>query len=130
MGIDPHLELKRGKRGSFWVLVGNSAFLWSGDGYLGKLLGFHKGCQVSFRVPKGNMGFLGKRCIVKGPHIVLRGKFRGFCGVVAGSLGFLSLHGDLGDPLVFPQGSQICFRTRGALRDSYPVAAGMNRASS
>ena len=42
----------------------------------------------------------------------------------------LELHGDLGDPLVFPQGSQICFRTRGALRDSYPVAAGMNRASS
>ena len=42
----------------------------------------------------------------------------------------LELRGDLGDPLVFPQGSQICFQTRGALQDSSPITAGMNRASS
>ena len=92
-------------------MAGNSAFLSSGDVYLGKLLGFHKGYQVPFPVPRGNVGFLGKRCSLKGPHLVWRGEFRGFWWSCGGKLRVpLELHGDLGDPLVFSLGSQICFR--------------------
>ena len=36
------------------------------------------------------MGFLGKHCSVKGTHLVWRGEFHGFCGVVPGSLDFVS----------------------------------------
>ena len=39
---------------------------------------------------KGNVGFLWKRCSVKGPPQACRGEFRNLPGVVAGSLGFLS----------------------------------------
>ena len=89
-GFDPHFELRRGKSGTCWVLLGDSAFLWSGDGYLRKLLRFHKGCQVSFLLPRGNVGFLRKHCSIKGPHLAWRGEFHGFCGVVVGSSRLLS----------------------------------------
>ena len=112
-------------------MVGYSAFLSSGDGYLGNFLGFHKGCQVPFRVPRGNMGFLGKRCSVKGPHLAWRGEFHGFRGVVVGILGFIS-------SCVVTWGTRSCFlrevrsafELRGAPQDSSRVAAGINRASS
>ena len=71
-------------------MAGNSAVLSSRDGYLGKLLVFHKVCQVPFQVPRGNVGCLGKRCSIKGLHLAWRGEFRGFCGVVMGILAFLS----------------------------------------
>ena len=130
-GIDPHLELRREKWGSSWVVAGNSAFLWSGDGYLRKLLGFHKGCQVPFRVLRRNMGFLGKRCNVKGPHVALWGEFRHFCLVVVGSLGFLSsCMGIWGTHSCFLREVRSAFELPGALRNSSSVAAGMNRASS
>ena len=38
--FDTHLDLRRGKRGSSSLVAGNSAFLSSRDGYLGKLLEF------------------------------------------------------------------------------------------
>ena len=80
-------------------MAGNSAFLLNGDGYLGKLLGFYKGCHVPFCVPRGNVGFLGKRCRVKRPHLTWRGEFHGSYGVVARSLEFLSsCVGGLGGP--------------------------------
>ena len=60
----------------------NSVFVSSGDEYLGKLLEFHKECQVPFRVSRGNVEFLLKRCSVKGPHLTWRGEFCGFCQVV------------------------------------------------
>ena len=131
MGIDPHLELRRGKRGSCWVLVRNSVFLSSGHWYLGKLLGFHKGCQVPFQVPRENGAFPGIRCRIKGPHLVWRGEFRGFCGVVAGSLVFLSsCMGTWGTRWCFLNEVRSAFELQGALRYSSRVAAGMNRASS
>ena len=89
-GIDPHLEFRRGKRGSSSLVAGNSVFLSSGDGYLGKLLEFHKGCQVPFRVPRRNVCLLWKCCSVKGPHLACRAEFRGMLGVMVGTLGFLS----------------------------------------
>ena len=80
-------------------------FLSSGDGYLRKLLGFHKGCQIPFRVPREKGAFPGICCSVKGPHLALK---REFCGFVELWLEFrvpLELRGDLGDPLVFPLAS-------------------------
>ena len=111
--------------------MGNSAFLSSGYGYLGKLLGFHEGCQISFQVPRGNMGFVGKRCSVKGPHLVWRGGFHGSYGVVLGSLGFLlSCVGTWSTRLCFLREVRSAFKLRGAPRDSSRITAGMNRASS
>ena len=57
------------------------------------------------------MGFLGKRCSVKGPHLTLRGEFCVFLWSCGRKLRVpLEVPGHLGDPLGFPQGSQICFQ--------------------
>ena len=103
----------------------------SGDAYLGQLLEFHKACQVLFRVPRGNMGFLWKRCSIKGPSQACRGQFRCVRGVVVASLGFLS-------SCVSTWGTRACLlrevrsilALRGAPQDSSRVATGMNGASS
>ena len=112
-------------------MAANSAFISSGDVYLGKLLEFRKACQVPFRVPRGNVGFLWKHCRMKGPPQACRGEFHGLRGVVVGSLGFPS-------SCIFTCGNGSCllreFRSplslRGATRDSLCSAAGMNSASS
>ena len=45
------------------------------------------------------------------PNLTLRGKSRGFSLVVAGSLGFFSsCDGELREPLMLPQGSQVSIR--------------------
>ena len=78
-GNRPSSRVEEGKTGLFLSLAGKSEFLLSGDMYPRNLLGFHKGCQVPFQVPRGNMGFLGKRCSIKGPRLAWSGEFRGFC---------------------------------------------------
>ena len=50
-------------------------FLSSGEGYLGKLLEFHKESQVPFRIPRGNVGFLGNAEALKG---ILKGAGENF----------------------------------------------------
>ena len=106
-------------------------FLLRQDGNLRKLQGFHKGCQVPFQVPRRNVGFLGKCCSVKGPHLAWRGEFLGFCGIMVGSLGFLlSCMGTRGTHLCFLREVRSAFELWGARRDSYCVAAEVNRASS
>ena len=89
-GNRPSSRVEEGKTALFLSLAGKSAFLSSGDMYPRNLLGFHKGCQVPFQVPRGNVGFLGKRCSVKGPPLAWSREFHGFCWGVLGSLGFLS----------------------------------------
>ena len=89
-------------------------FLLSGDGYLGDLPELHQGCQVPFCVSRGNVGFFSRYCFGKGPHLALRGESCGFSRVVAGSLGFImSCYGDLRDPLVLPQTSQVSSSCKG-----------------
>ena len=123
--------MRRAKSGISWVLSGDSAFLWSGDGYLWRLLGFHKGCQVPFLLPRGNVGFLRKHCSIKGPHLAWRGEFHGFCGVVVGSSQLLSsCIGTWGTHSWFLREVRSTFNLRGAPRDSSCIAAQMNRASS
>ena len=106
-------------------------FLSSGYRHLGKILEFHKVCQVPFRVPRKNVCFLWKCCRVKGPPQEYSGEFRGLRGIVAGSLGFLS-------SCVSTWGTRSCLlrelksplASGGAPRIYSRFASGMNRASS
>ena len=71
----------------------------------------HEGSQASSRVLRGNSGLLSRCCRRKGPHLALMGESRGLSQVAAGGLGFLSrYHGELRQPLVLPQGSQVSFQ--------------------
>ena len=79
-------RVEEGKTGLFLSCGRNSVFLKSGIGYLGKLQWFHQGSQVPLRVPQWNQGLLGKRCNKKGPHLVWRAEFLGFCGDVQETL--------------------------------------------
>ena len=112
-------------------MVGDSGFLWSGDGYFGRLLGFHKGCQVPFLLPRGNVGFLRKHCSIKGPHLAWRREFRVFCGVVVGSSGLLSsCVGTWETHSCFLREVRSTFELQGAPRDSSCITAWMSRALS
>ena len=120
-----------GKTGLFLSCGRKLSFPLKWVRYLRKLLGFHKRFQVPFQVPRGNVGFLGKRCSVKGPHLVWRGEFHGFFGVVLGSLGFLSsCMGTWGTRSCFLRKVRSAFELRRAPQDSSHVTVGMNRASS
>ena len=71
---------------------------------------FQKGCQESFLVSRGNVGFLLRHCSGKGSHLALRGESRGFSLVAAGSLGFLlRCDAHLRDLLVLPSRSHVPF---------------------
>ena len=79
-------------------------------GILGPLL-LHEGSTASSRVLTGNSGLLLRRCSNKGPHLTWTGESRGLSRVAAGGLGFLSrYHGELREPLVLPQASQVSVR--------------------
>ena len=107
--IDCHLELRRGKQGSSWLMAGNSAFLSSGDEYLVKLLEFHKACQVPFRV-QGGTGLSLKTLQRKSASSSVHGRISWFVWSCGGKLRVpLELRVYLGDPLVSPQGSPISF---------------------
>ena len=67
----------------------------------------HQGCQVLFRISRGNVRFLLRRCSEKGPHLTMTGEPCGFSRVAAG---FSSYEGKLREPLVLPQGSPISIR--------------------
>ena len=69
-----------------------------------ELFGLHLGCQVLFRISRGNMGFLLRPCSGKGPHLAMKGEPRGFSRVV---VGFSSYDGELREPLDLGQGSPI-----------------------
>ena len=91
--------------------MGPSVFLLSGDGYVRELLELHQGCQGPFGGSRRKVGFLSRCGSRKGPHLALRGEFPSFSLVAAGKLGFLSSNdGDLRDPPVLPQGSQVSMR--------------------
>ena len=112
-------------------MAGNSAFLSSGDEYLGKLLEFHKSCQVPFQDARGNAGFLCKCCSVKGSPQVWKEEFRGLHGVVEESLGFLSsCMSTWGIHSCLLREVRSLLALQGAPWNSSCITAGMNRASS
>ena len=53
--IEPHLDLRQGKRSSSWLVTGNSSFLLSGTGILGNFLSFVKHVQDLFEF-QGKLG--------------------------------------------------------------------------
>ena len=95
-----------GRRGSDYVVPGNLVFLLNETGMSG-IFELHQGCQVPFRISRGNVGFLSRRCSGKGPHFAMRGEPRDISRVLAG---FWSYDGELREPLVVPQLSPISIR--------------------
>ena len=85
--MDPHLEMKREKRGSSSIVSVHSVFLWSGDVYVGKVLNLHQGCQGPFQSSQEKVGFLLRCHSGNGPYLALRGESPGFSRVVAGNFG-------------------------------------------
>ena len=74
-------------------------------------LELHEGSHASSRIWRGNLGLLSGHCRRKWPHFTLMGAYPGFSRVVVGGLGFLSrYHGELREPLMLPQGSQVSIR--------------------
>ena len=105
--MEPHLEMRREKQQSSWVVAGPSVFLSSGDKCVRERLELHQGCQGPSG-SRGKVGFLSRHYSGKGPHLSLRGESPGFSRVASGNSCFLmSYNGDLRDPLVFPQESQV-----------------------
>ena len=77
------------------------------DWYVEELFELHQGCQVPFRISRGNVGFLLRLCSGKWPHLEITGEPRGFSRVAAG---FSRFDVELREPHVLPQGSPICIR--------------------
>ena len=67
----------------------------------------HQGCQVLFRISRGNVGFLLRHYSGNGPHLTIMGEPHGFSRVVAG---LPSYDRELSKPLMLPQGSPISIR--------------------
>ena len=74
------------------------------DWYVEELFELHQGCQVRFRISRGNVVFHLRRCSEKGPQLSMTVEPRGFSQVGAG---FSSYIRELREPLVVPQGSPI-----------------------
>ena len=127
--IDTHLNSRRGKWGSSSLVAGNSAFLSSGDRYLGKLLEFCKAFHGCFCVPRETWALFGNAVASKG-LIMRAGKNFIVCVVVAGKLGFLSsCLSSWGQP-VFLREVRSHFALPGPPGDTSHIPAGMNRTSS
>ena len=86
--------------------------------------------QVSMQVARGLSGFLLSWFRGLGPHLTLRGETPGFPQVAAGNLGFFSSYdGDLRDPLVLPQESQVYIPVKGPLRIPLHSVRGLRSSS-
>jgi len=83
----------------------------------------HQGCQVQFRISRGNVGFLLRRCSGKGLHLTMTGEPRGFSRV---AVGFSSYDGELREPVLLPQGSRISIRVA---RESWGLLSSHSRAN-
>ena len=81
-------------------------FLSTETGMLGNFLKC-KGCQVPFRISRGNVGFLLRRCSRKGPHLTMTGEPRGFSRVAVGSR---VMTGNSSFLLCWPREVQCCIR--------------------
>ena len=79
-------------------------------GILGPL-DLHERSRASSRILRGNSVLLWRRCSRNGPHLGWTGVSRGLSQVAVGGLGFLSrFQGELREPLVLPQESQVSIR--------------------
>ena len=67
----------------------------------------HQGCQVPFRILRGNLGYPLTCCSGKGPHFTMMGEPRRFSRVATG---FSSYDRELPEPQVWPQGCLVSIR--------------------
>ena len=70
-GIGPSSRDEEGKPGLFLSCRGKLGVPLAWTGILGTSE-LHQGCQVPFRVSRGNVGFFSRHCSGKGPHLVVR----------------------------------------------------------
>ena len=83
-GSRPSCRDQEGRRGSEEVVPENLGFLSRETGMPGNFVGAHQGCQVPFRPPIPNVGFLLRHCSGKGLYLAMTGEPRGFSRVAAG----------------------------------------------
>ena len=122
--MGPHLQMswKHGALVNLWREPRLSSQV--GTGIL-DALELHEGSPAASQVLRGNSGLLVRCCRRKWPHLTLKGKSRGLSQVAAGGLGFLSrYHGELREPLVLPQESQVSIRVVRASRECSGVTGG------
>ena len=98
---------QEGRKGSDYVVLGNSVILSSENGMSGELFGLHQGCQVPFRISVGNVGFLLRHYSGKVLHLAMRRECHGFSQVAAGFSSYVREHRE---PLLWPQGSPVSIR--------------------
>ena len=96
-----------GEKGLRLYCAGKLGVPLEGDQYVVELCELHKGCQVPFRISRGNVEFISRCCSGKWPHLSMMGEPRGFSQVVGGCS---SYDGELREPLLLPQGSPISIR--------------------
>ena len=87
---------------------------------MGEVFELHQGCQVSFLISRGNVGFLLRCCHRKGPHLVMMEEPHG--SRVAVDSGVMT--GNSGSLLCFPREVQSPFELRGGAWDCSRVNAG------
>ena len=91
------------------------------DWYVEELFELHQGCQVRFRISRGNVVFHLRRCSGKGPHLAMTGEPRGFSWV---SVRFSSSDGEIREPLVLAREVQSPFELRKGAGGCSRVTAG------
>ena len=90
------------------------------DRYVRELFGLNQGCQLPFRISRGNMGFLLRRCRGKGPHLTMTGEPRGFSRVAVGSR---VMTGNSGSLSCCPKDVQSPFELLGGAGDCSRITA-------
>ena len=106
-GINPHVLIWRGEGAQVKLCQKTRCSSRVRRVCQGTFFELHQVCQVPFRISRGNMGFLPRRCSGKGPQLSMTVEPRGFSQVGAG---FSSYIRELREPLVVPQGSPISSR--------------------
>ena len=103
-GILPHLMLRVESHGFSRVVAGSLGFLSSGDGDFRE----PQGCQASFLVVRGTLGFLSTHCRRIRPHLKLKRETHVFSPFVTGISGFLlSFNRCLRPRLMFRHGNLL-----------------------
>ena len=100
-GSRPSCRNQEGRRGSYEAMLGTSVLPSSETAMSGNFWGRIR-CQVPFLTSRMNAGLLSRRCSGQGPHLVMKGKARGFFRV---AMGLLTYDGEFRLPLVLAQGS-------------------------
>ena len=107
-GIRSHLSTRGESRDVSRVSAGSLGFHSSCHGDLRDPLVLPQQSQVSFQIVRGSVGLLSNYFQGIGPLLAWKKESRGVSQVAVDSFGFVSsFDGDLREPLMLPQGSQV-----------------------